>query len=169
MARLTWLGSAEQRWRRGALLVWAVVMLGIFNCGISHEEHIRLAQSYRQGTMWQEGHSALTLLRGHLADEYDLRRYYAYTNALLGRPYYSYYVRPWADWQREFAAGQPAPDDDGPLRTPAAPLSPYRDYLVEYPPGFFLFTALPALLARLQDQLQGRPQDQPQAQTPGPS
>ena len=29
--------------------------------------------------------------------------------------------------------------------------------------------SLPALLARLQDQLQGRPQDQPQAQTPGPS
>ncbi len=140
------LASVEQRFRRGAVVVWAVVLLGIFNCGVSHEEHIRMAKSYRQGTVWQEGNSALTLLRGHLADEYDLRRYYAYTNALLGRPYYSYYVRPWADWQREFAAGLPAPDDDGPLRTPAAPLAPYRDFLVEYPPGFFLFTALPALL-----------------------
>ena len=124
MARaVSFLGSAEQRWRRVAVVVWAVVLLGIFNCGVSHEEHIRMAKAYRQGTVWQEGNSALTLLRGHLADEYDLRRYYAYTNALLGRPYYSYYARPWADWQREFAAGQPAPDDDGPLRTPAAPLA----------------------------------------------
>lgn len=139
-------GALERRVRRGAVMVWAVVLLGLFNCGVSHEEHLRLARSFRQGTLLKEGTGAVQLLRGHLADEYDLRRYYAYTNALLGRPYYSYYVRPWADWQREFAAGLPAPEDDGPLLTPAAPLAPYRDYLVEYPPGFFLFTTLPALL-----------------------
>jgi hypothetical protein len=55
----------------------------------------------------------------------DLHRYFAYANATLGRPFDNVYVH-----------------------TPATsrPLVPYRDFLVEYPPGFFLAALPPALL-----------------------
>lgn len=128
------------------MVIWALVMLGLYNVGGGHYDCIRINQTYYDGTLWENKETVLAGMRCHFTDDGDLRRYYSYTNALLGWPYFGYYVRGWEDWQREFATGQPAPIDDGPLRTPEQPLRPYRDYLVEYPPGFFLFTLLPALL-----------------------
>ncbi len=128
------------------MAIWALVMLGLYNAGAGHYDYVRINRAFNTSTLWDSGVSIVAAVRGHMVDDGDLRRYYSYTNALLGRPYLAYYVRGWESWQREFALGQPAPIDDGPLRTPAQPLQPYRDYLVEYPPGFFLFTLLPALL-----------------------
>ena len=54
----------------------------------------------------------------------DLHRYFAYANATLGRPF-----------------------DDAYVHAPATnrPLLPYRDFFMEYPPGFFLAAVPPAL------------------------
>ena len=55
----------------------------------------------------------------------DLQRYFAYANATLGRPFDNVYVH------------APAMN---------RPLLPYRDFFMEYPPGFFLAAMPPALL-----------------------
>jgi hypothetical protein len=84
----------------------------------------------------------------YLTRSHDLTRYHAYANAALGRPYLSYYVRSEAAWRQAFLAGEHSPDDQSPVVTPERALKPYRDYLVEYPPGFFLAALPPAILAR---------------------
>jgi hypothetical protein len=55
----------------------------------------------------------------------DLHRYFAYASAALGRPFDNVYVHAAAT---------------------SRPLVPYRDFLMEYPPGFFLAALPPALL-----------------------
>ena len=82
----------------------------------------------------------------YMTESADLERYFAYSNAALGRSYQGFYVRSVEEWRRTFegdAAQRPA---DRPIVTPPRPLIPYRDFLVEYPPGFFLVTVPPALL-----------------------
>jgi len=73
----------------------------------------------------------------------DLDRYFAYCNAMLGRPYQQYYVRSSDAWRRSFDA---TTADTRIVQTPHA-LVPFRDFLVEYPPGFFLVALPPALLS----------------------
>jgi hypothetical protein len=77
---------------------------------------------------------------------HDLTRYRAYANAALGKPYLAYYVRSEAEWRRAFAAGEHFEHEPPAITTPARPLRPYRDFLVEYPPGFFLASLPPALV-----------------------
>jgi hypothetical protein len=84
----------------------------------------------------------------YLTRAHDLTRYRAYSNAALGLPYSSYYVRTEAAWRRAFLTGEHLPDEGAPIITPDRPLKPYRDYLVEYPPGFFLAALPPALVTR---------------------
>jgi hypothetical protein len=89
-----------------------------------------------------------------LATDADVRRYFAYSNAVLGRPYDSFYVRTGAAWKQAFISGDRSTLDEY-ARTgavirvgPSRPLLPYRDFFVEYPPGFLLAVLPPALLAR---------------------
>ncbi|HVP60486.1 MAG TPA: glycosyltransferase 87 family protein [Myxococcaceae bacterium] len=112
------------------------------------------------GARWSEGQLArgdhrltpafaLAALRGAGTDDGDVSRYLAYANAALGRPYQPFYVRSLDGWtgpQPERAAG-PDPDDprETPPRRPDRPLVPYRDFFVEYPPGFFLLVLPPTL------------------------
>ncbi|MQA29353.1 MAG: DUF2029 domain-containing protein [Luteitalea sp.] len=87
----------------------------------------------------------------------DIRRYFAYCNAVLGRPYDGFYVRTDEAWKRAFVSGDRTDLDEyarsgGVIRVgPPHPLLPYRDFLVEYPPGFFLAVLPPALLTRSVD------------------
>ncbi len=70
----------------------------------------------------------------------DAPRYYAYAQAMLGRPYDSYYIRPVEGWRQ----------DQGPphrLATPDHALTPWRDFSMEYPPGALVAILPPALLA----------------------
>ena len=83
-------------------------------------------------------------------DDDDLSRYLAYASATLGRPYQPFYVRPLAGWTASQPEKPSEPDPDDPRQTPphhpGRPLLPYRDFSVEYPPGFFLLALPPALL-----------------------
>jgi hypothetical protein len=76
----------------------------------------------------------------------DMTRYRAYANAALGKPYLAFYVRSDEEWRRAFAAGEHVPHPEATTVTPSRPLRPYRDFLVEYPPGFFLAAVPPALV-----------------------
>ena len=80
----------------------------------------------------------------YLTQSSDLDRYFAYANATLGRPYQRFYVRPADQWRQTFTAGAPRWPLE-PIVTPARALVPYRDFLVEYPPGFFIVAIPPAL------------------------
>jgi Glycosyltransferase family 87 len=131
-------------------LGWLLLSFGLWNSCASHA-----------GARWSDGQLArgdypltpafaLAALRGAGTDDTDVSRYLAYSNATLGRPYQPFYVRPLDGWtgpQPDKAAG---PDPDDPRETPPSrpdrPLLPYRDFSVEYPPGFFLLVLPPALL-----------------------
>jgi uncharacterized membrane protein len=76
----------------------------------------------------------------------DVHRYFAYCSATLGRPFKSFYVRSYETWQGDFIAGTLGRPGDFPTVVPSRPLTPYRDFLVEYPPGFFLAALPPAFL-----------------------
>ncbi len=76
----------------------------------------------------------------------DVHRYFAYCNAALGRPFNGFYVRSSDSWRDDFIAGRLGRPGDFPTVAPSRPLMPYRDFLVEYPPGFFLAALPPALL-----------------------
>src|SRR5262245_9546357 len=88
-----------------------------------------------------------------LLTDADLGRYFAYCRASLGRSYDDFYVRSGVAWQRAFESGDRAAVDEYARRSaiyralPERPLVPYRDFFVEYPPGFFLAVMPPALLA----------------------
>jgi hypothetical protein len=83
----------------------------------------------------------------HETDQ-DVHRYLAYCNAALGRPYSALYVRSPEAWRQAFLAGTREYQKDFPVVSPNQRLMPYRDFPVEYPPGFFLAALPPALITR---------------------
>jgi hypothetical protein len=100
----------------------------------------------RERLAWLAWAATLAALAALPFDLGDVDRYFAYSRAALGRPYARDLVRDASAWRASFAAGE-TPRDDGPEATPTRPLLPYRDFFVEYPPGFFAFALPPALLA----------------------
>ncbi|WP_294533583.1 hypothetical protein [uncultured Rhodoblastus sp.] len=134
--------------RRSLWSTWVVLVFGLFNVyGPS-------LQSYRAPGD-PPGISADTLARRLdplqffsvlVRNDGDAARYFSYANAMLGRPYATYYVRGMEEWTL-------APDgaqDPGafPTVAPPRPLLPWRDFSMEYPPGMAIFALLPALLTR---------------------
>lgn len=126
--------------RCAGFLALGAVVLFVFNFGAPHDEAFAYFRGLERGTLTFDAKTIWTGLRSSLTDDGDVRRYYAYARAALGRSYCSYYVRTDAAWAEEFARGAPgALPDDWPTVTPPRPLTPYRDFLVEYPPPFFLW------------------------------
>lgn len=122
----------------------AVVSVG----GISHDHKRFLRSPEGKATFALTPPRLLEELRIDLVDDGDALRYRAYVDAALGRPHQAYYVRTASQWLASFRAGERVDPDDSPATAPGRPLLPYRDYLVEYPPGFFLAAVPPALVAR---------------------
>ena len=106
----------------------------------------------RRGGLGADAGDGIRALRAIGTDDNDIQRYHAYANAVLGLPYQAIYVRPLEGWKVEEAPIDPKVDPADPEAVPpvvpSRPLVPYRDFLVEYPPGFFLFAIPPALIAR---------------------
>jgi hypothetical protein len=140
--RHTWFGYA-----------WFAVVFVLFNSCAGHRETWQTGV-WISGGDWSPGPAfAVRAIRAACNDDGDINRYLAYANAILGRPYQAHYVRPMDAWMVE-------PEDDGkdyndpsvvvPVR-PLHALVPYRDFSVEYPPGFFAFAVLPALVSSNMD------------------
>ncbi len=133
--------AALRSWLAGWLL-WAGVVFGLFGLGLSHRRYLAVDRAIDQGRPT----SVPDVVRDYLTDDSDVRRYFAYVQAERGRGYPGYYVRSEEAWRRAFAAKAPYDPDAWPTVVPPRPLRPYRDYLVEYPPGFFLAALPPAWL-----------------------
>ena len=130
-----------------ALLLFAAWVGFLAFGGLSRAELVRLGDDFHAGRLhWPT--DALRVLRAYPADDGDIRRAWAYCRATLGRSYSTFYVRTPEQWQAAFAHGDLGQPEAWPEVTPPAPLRPWRDFLVEYPPGFFLAALPPALLAR---------------------
>ena len=138
--------------RRGvAWAVWLAVLLGFFNSCAGHTESRDTGQWLVKGGWAPTPATGIRALRAIGTDDNDIQRYHAYANAILGLPYQAIYVRPLEGWKVEERPIDPKVDPADPAAVapvvPARPLVPYRDFLVEYPPGFFLFAIPPALVA----------------------
>jgi len=127
--------------RPGPWLAWCAVVFGLFNTCATHAERARVERDIAAGA-WS-GSLVVQAVRSIGTDDGDIARYLAYANAVLGRPYAAYYVRPAAGWRADDIANDPA---HSPIVT-SAPLAPYRDFSVEYPPGFFALALVPAAFA----------------------
>lgn len=139
--------------RRGlAWVVWFAVVLGLFNSCAGHVESRDTGQWLLAGGWAPTPATGIRALRAIGSDDGDIQRYHAYANAVLGLPYQATFVRPLEGWKVEERQIDPKADAIDPAEVPpvapARPLVPYRDFLVEYPPGFFLFAIPPAILAR---------------------
>ena len=120
-------------------LCWFVLAFGVLNVyGPPPEDRLQqdVSSSASEPSKLKAAFDVfLTLQRGGQ----DAERYFAYANALLGRPYSPQYVLPTED-----ARGLATPSGDR-LVQAARPLLPWRDFSVEYPPGMLLSAVVPAL------------------------
>ena len=117
---------------RRAWVIFIAIVFGVLNAGVDHATERELAS-----TGVHDARDALDGIRLLYTDSGDPHRYFAYANAILGRPCSGYFVRTEAAWREEFRAGVARDPDAVPELVPTAPLVPYRDFAVEYPPLFF--------------------------------
>ena len=138
--------------RRGRGVAALVLVLALLvGGGTTHEGRRAVERELAAGTFHATPANLLRGLRAYLTNEDDMYRCWAYAQAILGRPYRSYFVRTRAAWDAAFARGEATDPDTTPVVTPRRPLVPYRDFLVEYPPGFFLVLMPPALFSDTPD------------------
>jgi len=120
-------------------LCWFLLAFGALNVyGPPPEDRLRqdVSQGAGEPSLLKSAFDAfLTLQRGGR----DAERYFAYANAMLGRPYAGQYVL-----LTEDATGV-ATALAGRLVQPARPLLPWREFSVEYPPGMLVPAVVPAL------------------------
>ncbi len=142
-------GAPSARSRIRALVGWFLVTVVVWNGCASHADSKWSDRQLARGTYPRTPAFALAALRGAGTDDDDISRYLAYASAALGRPYQPFYVRPLEGWTSSQPEKPSEPDPDDPRQTPPRvpdrPLLPYRDFSVEYPPGFFLLAIPPAL------------------------
>lgn len=128
-------------------LPWIAVAFFLFGMGLPREDYRRVERALDDG-QWP---GVLNAVRAYLTNDGDVRRYHAYAEAAQGHSYASYYVRTEAAWRESFRAAESFRPDEWPTLAPERRLVPYRDYLVEYPPGFFLAALPPTWVASTPD------------------
>ncbi len=128
-------------------MLWGLVLVVLFNLGSSRRDTAKTLSEFAQPSWHWSAASLLRLARAHLCDDESSRLYLIYAGAALGRPVDTIYLRTTEQWLEIFLqiAGGASPKLP-PVAPITRPLVPYRDYLVEYPPGFFLWVLPPAWL-----------------------
>ena len=120
--------------RPGLWLCWLVLAFGLMNVYGPRPDAISLP-----GSLLAQPASALETILNLQRDGRDIERYFAYANALLGRPCAAKYV------QLTDEAKDGATSVAGDTLMPSRPLRPWRDFSVEYPPGMLIPITLPGL------------------------
>jgi hypothetical protein len=137
--------------RRRLWFCWAALVFGFLNIYGPPIESFRIESdppTVSIDTLSQRT-SILDKLLIDLRDDYSSRFYYSIAQATLGRAYQLRYVHPYsvtanAAQDSGFAKSSGAGDDQA-IRTPLRPLRPWRDFLLEYPPGLLAPILLPSL------------------------
>jgi Glycosyltransferase family 87 len=129
---------------RGAKLwlIWLLVVFGALNlCGSSLDAWRRPGDPAAvDDRTLRHRQTGAELMMTVLRDDNDIERYFAYAEAALGRPYAADFILPLG---RAGFEGEPNPRR---MTTPARPLVPWRDFVVEYPPGVMITALAPALV-----------------------
>jgi hypothetical protein len=139
------------RWAlRPRLPLLAVLAMFVFG-GLGHADRRVVEGEFKTGHYRLTPGWALRAVRGFLTNDDDMYHFFAYAQATFGRPYKSFFIRSRDGWQAFFARGQQEDPDGPPVVIPPRPLRPYRDFLIEYPPGALLAILSPGLLATTAD------------------
>ena len=128
--------------------MWCLVVFGAFNIYGPSLWSYQPASKTEQMTQAEliEHLTPLQFVGILLRNDGDTGRYFSYANAILGRPYGGFYVRPMTAWTE--SEDENAAQRQTALVHPDRPLLPWRDFSVEYPPGMLIFAVAPALLTR---------------------
>ena len=81
-----------------------------------------------------------------LRDDYNSRFYYSIAQATLGRPYQPRYVQPYEGAANRASQDPSADINDHETIAPQRPLMPWRDFLLEYPPGMLAVILAPSFV-----------------------
>jgi hypothetical protein len=130
------------RLRAKLWLIWLLVAFGALNlCGSSLDAwRSRGDPAAVDDRTLRHRQTGAELMMTVLRDDNDIERYFAYAEATLGRPYAADFILPLG---RAGFEGEPNPRR---MTTPARPLVPWRDFVVEYPPGMMITALAPALV-----------------------
>jgi hypothetical protein len=136
---------------RGRLwFCWAALVFGLLNIYGPPIESFRIEgdpPTVSTDTLSQRT-SFLDRLLIDLRDDYSSRFYYSIAQATLGRAYQPRYIHPYnvtgsVPQDSRFSDSLVAVDEQ--IHTPLRPLRPWRDFLLEYPPGMLAPILLPSL------------------------
>lgn len=129
--------TLPSRSRTRLWLIWLIAVFGATNVFSPLLDEFRSDKSVPAGESLTNYYDII--VEG-LRDDGDISHYFAYAQATLGRPYVSDLVRP----PRE--AGRAGLPDLNSTATPMRPLVPWRDFVVEYPPGMMIPALAPAFI-----------------------
>ena len=129
--------TSPTRRRTRLWLVWLIVAFGALN---AFSPLLDAFRSDKSAPAAESLTNYYDILVAGLREDGDISHYFAYTEATLGRPYVADFVRP------PEQAGRSGPLDIFSMTTPTRPLIPWRDFVVEYPPGMMIPALAPALL-----------------------
>lgn len=138
----------QSRKRQLTWALWALLVFVIFNVGSTKADSQAFTADYNSPSWSWTPASLVRYLRAHLSENGSPRLYFAYCNASLGRPIRTRAIRSSESWWSHFSAVNRGAQPRLEPITVDRPLCPYRDYLVEYPPGFFLWAMPPALVTQ---------------------
>src|SRR5262249_3770302 len=143
-------GVTPRTWRKA---IGYTLLLGWFSFlafgGLRHAEAVEVGTGLEIGGVHRAS-DVLPWIRGYASNDWDVRRAWSYGRAALGLSYLRHYVRTTQEWNEAFATGVGTDGAEAPV-TPPRPLRPWRDFLVEYPPGYFLAVLPLAALASTPD------------------
>ena len=139
-------GRAPRRW---LWLGWLVLVFGILNIYGRPIESFQTRSGPPSVSIdgLSERTSFLDKILIDLRDDSDARYYYSVAQAALGRPYQLRHVQPYDDALQGTAAGA----DVGETIAPPRPLLPWRDFLLEYPPGMLAVILAPSFVTSDRD------------------
>jgi hypothetical protein len=139
-------GRARRRW---LWLGWLVLVFGVLNIYGQPIESFRTKSDPPSVSIdsLSKRTSFLDRILIDLRDDSNARYYYSVAQAALGRPYQPRYVQP---YDGALLGAAPGADDDK-IVAPPRPLLPWRDFLLEYPPGMLAVILAPSLVTSDRD------------------